>query len=373
MNYQILSNKWRPQKFSEIIGQKYIVIAICNGLKLGRVHHTWLFYGVRGTGKTTIARILAKSLSCKKGITHTPCRICLNCQEIEKGTFIDLFEVDAASRTKVEDMKELLDNIYYLPTKGRFKIYLIDEIHMLSKHSFNSLLKIIEEPPQHVKFILATTNLEKVPKTILSRCLHFQLKSISANEILKRVKYILSQENILFEHEAIKLLSIESEGSLRDALNLTEQAISMGNEKVSTKIVKNMLGKLDNHQIFTIVLALLKKDSKKILLLLEYINKIDVDWEYILIEILKSLYQIAMLKIFPKINNDHFFCNNQEENEKMYQISKIAKYTDIQLYYQTILMGKKELNIAPNHQIGVEMTLLRALNLHTTPIKVNII
>ncbi|XBC37576.1 MAG: DNA polymerase III subunit gamma/tau [Buchnera aphidicola (Meitanaphis microgallis)] len=373
MNYQILANKWRPKEFNNIIGQKYIITAICNGLQLGRIHHTWLFHGTQGTGKTTISRILAKGLSCKKGITHIPCRTCPNCKEIENGKFIDLLEVDAASRTKIEDMKELLSNINYLPVKGRFKIYLIDEIHMLSKHSFNSLLKIIEEPPEHVKFILATTNLDKVPSTILSRCLQFQLKPINTIEIFTQIKHILSKENILFEHEAIKLLSIESNGSLRNALNLTEQAISMGNEQVLTKVVKNMLGRLDSNQILKIILALLKKDQKEMLSLLEYINKVNINWEHILIEILKLLYKIAMFKKFSKIQTSCLFYEDQKENEIIYEISKISKHSDIQLYYKTILIGRKELKVAPNYQIGVEMTLLRALNLNTTPIKINII
>ncbi|QCI23442.1 DNA polymerase III subunit gamma/tau [Buchnera aphidicola] len=372
MNYQILANKWRPKTFSHVIGQKYIITAIRNGLKLGRIHHTWLFHGIQGTGKTTISRLLAKSLNCKIGITHAPCRTCSNCKDIEQGKFIDLFEIDAATRTKVEDMKELLDNINYLPSQGRFKVYIIDEIHMLSKHSFNSLLKIIEEPPKHIKFILATTNIEKVPKTILSRCLHFKLTSIHHNEILIRIKHILSQENIKFENQAIKLLSIESQGSLRDALNLTEQAISMGNEQVSTKIVEKMLRRLNSSQIIKIIVALLQKDHKTILSLLEYINTIDINWEHILIEILKSLYQIAMFKTFPEINKNNLFFENEEENEIMCKISKISKYIDIQSYYKTMLIGRKELNIAPSYQIGVEMTLLRALNLDTTPIKINI-
>ncbi|XBC41169.1 MAG: DNA polymerase III subunit gamma/tau [Buchnera aphidicola (Nurudea yanoniella)] len=372
MNYKILANKWRPQEFNSVIGQKYIISAICNGLKLKRIHHTWLFHGIRGTGKTTIARLLAKSLSCEQKITQNPCRKCSNCKEIEKGKFIDLFEVDAASHTKVEDMKELLENVYYLPIKGRFKIYLIDEVHMLSKNSFNALLKIIEEPPNHIKFILATTNLEKVPKTILSRCLNFQLRPISFTKIIKKIEHILSQEHIFFEYEAIKLLSIESEGSLRDTLNLIEQAISIGNGKILTKIVQNMLGKLDNTTILNIILALLKKDFKKMFLLFQYIQKLDINWENILTEILKLLYQIAMIQTFPTINKDYLFFENQEINKKIYEISKISKFSDIQLYYKTILTGKKELCVAPSFRIGVEMTLLRALNLNIKSITTNI-
>ncbi|AAO27135.1 DNA polymerase III subunit gamma [Buchnera aphidicola str. Bp (Baizongia pistaciae)] len=367
MNYHILAKKWRPQTFNDVIGQQYIVSAISNSLLLGRIHHAWLFFGIRGTGKTTIARILAKSLNCKLGISPNPCRKCSNCVEVEQGNFIDLYEVDAASRTKVEDMKELLDNIRYLPSKGRFKIYLIDEVHMLSRYSFNFLLKNIEEPPQHIKFILATTNLEKIPDTILSRCLQFQLKPINLNEIVACISNILHKENITYEIKALSLISQKSEGSLRDAITLTEQMISMGKGNITEKIVRKTLGMLYEDQILYILTTLLNKDLKNLVLCFKYISDTHINFENILVEILQLLHQISIIKIIPsiKLNDTKYSKNMQHAIQK---IAELSNYNDIYLYYQTALLGKKELHIAPDQKISIEMTLLRMFNLNTKPI-----
>ncbi|QCI24517.1 DNA polymerase III subunit gamma/tau [Buchnera aphidicola (Muscaphis stroyani)] len=359
MNYEILARKWRPQSFQDIIGQKNIVSAVSNGLSLGRVHHAWLFSGARGVGKTTISRLLAKSLNCKEGITAAPCRKCDICQDIEKGLCLDFIEIDAASRTKVEDIKEILDNIYYFPNKGRFKIYLIDEVHMLSRHSFNALLKTLEEPPKHVKFILATTDVDKIPKTIISRCLYFNLQLLSEENIFKHIKKILVKENIDFHENALKTISYYAQGSMRDALNLIEQAIQLGKGYISFNKVTEMLGIPTQKQSFLLTEALLNKNFKKIIFLLNEISHTGISWEKILIEMLHFLHHIAMLQSFPLIWEE-----NQVKNFK-YKINSIAKKTkksDIQLCYKILLNGIKELEFAPSQKIGVEMTLLRAIN-----------
>ncbi|HXK00538.1 MAG TPA: DNA polymerase III subunit gamma/tau, partial [Buchnera sp. (in: enterobacteria)] len=283
MNYQILARKWRPQSFDQVVGQKYILQAISNSLSLGQIHHAWLFSGPRGTGKTTISRLLAKSLNCIDGITSTPCRTCANCQNIEKGIFLDLLEVDAASKTKIEDIRELLDNIQYSPIQGRFIIYLIDEIHMLSKHSFNCLLKILEEPPKHVKFILATTNPEKIPRTIISRCLQFNLKELETTEIFIKLKKILNYEKIIYDIKALKIISRTASGSLRDALNLTEQAISIGKGSISIKNITNMLGTINETQSLTLTIAILQQDANKIISLINTFNIQGIHWEEVLV------------------------------------------------------------------------------------------
>lgn len=362
INYQILARKWRPQLFKNIIGQKYIITALSNSLELGRIHQAWLFSGTRGIGKTTIARILAKGLNCKRGITSNPCRICSNCVEIEQGNFIDLYEVDAASRTKVEEMKELLESIQYLPTKGRFKIYLIDEIHMLSKHSFNSLLKTIEEPPKHIKFILATTNVDKLPDTILSRCLQFRLAILNLNEIVKYLSYILSKEKIPYENSALILIAIESQGSLRDAITLMEQIISLGKETVTVEHTKNILGVLTDDQIVNILITLLNKDIKKMELLLKQFSKPEIYWENILIGLLKLLHQISVLKISPTIWQEDYYYSIYKK--RIYNIAKIMSHNDLYSYYEILLKGKKELEITPNKKMGVEMTLFRLININ---------
>ncbi|QNS01663.1 MAG: DNA polymerase III subunit gamma/tau [Buchnera aphidicola (Pentalonia nigronervosa)] len=358
MNYQILARKWRPQSFKDIIGQKYIITAILNGLLLGKIHHGWLFYGTRGIGKTTIARLIAKSLNCVKGITPYPCGKCIICKEIEQTRCPDVIEIDAASRTKVEDMREILDSIFYSPIKTRFKIYLIDEVHMLSRNSFNSLLKTLEEPPEHVKFILATTDIEKIPKTIISRCLCFNLQTLSEEKIFNFLKKILNIESIKYDDQSLKVISHYAKGSIRDALNLLECAISLGKNRVCIKNVVNMLQIPTEEQAFLLTDALLKKETKQMMRLLYEIVDTGVDWEEILTAMLRILYYISMSKLFP-LKWEQGFINTYKH--KINNLGKLITHQDIQLCYKMLLNGKKELIFAPNNQIGVEMTLIQTI------------
>ncbi|QCI18999.1 DNA polymerase III subunit gamma/tau [Buchnera aphidicola] len=358
MNYQILARRYRPQYFKEIIGQKHIITSICNAISMGRIHHAWLLSGSRGTGKTTLGRLLAKSLSCQKNITLLPCRKCITCKEIEKGSCLDFIEIDAASKTKIEDMREILDNIYYAPIKSRFKIYLIDEVHMLSRHSFNALLKTLEEPPSHIKFILATTDIEKIPKTIISRCLYFKLNILSEENIFNYLKFVLNNENINFDENALKKISTYAKGSMRDALNLAEHAISFSKNKINLKNVNEMLGIPSDKNIYLLTKFLLEKDIKQIMFLLKKMNKINIEWENILIEMLRILHHIAMIKTYPLEWSENIYKNYQ------YDIQKIAdqkNIKDIQICYKILLAGRKELIFTPNHKIGVEMILLLAI------------
>lgn len=359
MNYQILAQKWRPQSFQDIVGQKNIVTAISNGLSLGRIHHAWLFSGTRGVGKTTIARLLAKSLNCQKGITSNPCRQCITCQEIEKGLCLDVIEIDGASRTKVEDMRDILDNISYAPNKNRFKIYLIDEVHMLSRHSFNALLKTLEEPPKHVKFILATTDIERIPKTIISRCLCFQLQIISEEKIFNFLKIILLKESIKTDIYSLKKISYHAKGSIRDALNLLEYAINIGNGHITINTTTEMLGIPLEKYSFLLTRSILKINAKQTIFLLNRMHNIGVEWEEILIEMLRFLHRISITQYFSS--------KYKKSIQDIYQnhiniIANNMTKKNIQLCYQILLNGRKELQFAPSIRIGVEMTLLRAIN-----------
>lgn len=359
MNYKILAQKWRPQSFQDVIGQKYIIKAISNELSLKRIHHSWLLSGIRGTGKTTIARIIAKSLNCANGITSNPCRKCVVCQEIEKGLCLDVLEIDGASRTKVEEMKDMLENIYYAPSKSRFKIYLIDEVHMLSRHSFNALLKTLEEPPKHVKFILATTEIEKIPESIISRCLCFKLKILSEEKIFNLLKKILIKESINFDISALEKISFYAKGSMRDALNLLEHAINLGNGCVNIQNVIEMLGIPSEKYSFLLTKSLLEKNFKKIISYLNNINNLEIEWEEILTEILRILYYISMSQSFSLIWKNEIIKNYQTEIQKL---SKNIDKKTVQLCYQILANGKKELDFSPSPKIGVEMILLRAIN-----------
>ncbi|CAL4324857.1 DNA polymerase III subunit tau, partial [isoform gamma] [Buchnera aphidicola (Eriosoma grossulariae)] len=374
MKYQVLARKWRPQNLDQIAGQKNIIQAIKNSFILNRIHHAWLLYGMRGTGKTSIARILAKILNCKNKNNEIACRICTNCKNIEKGTFLDLIEVDAASRTKVEDMKDLLKNIQYLPIEGQLKIYLIDEVHMLSRHSFNALLNYIEEPPIHVKFILATTNIEKVPKTIISRCLQLNLKPIKELEIIDKIKYILKKEKINFEEHAIKYIARVSEGSLRDALSLTEHAILIGKGMISVQLILVITGSLHDHQSIKIITALLNNHTVSITYIFKKINQLNIEWDQILLNILRILHQIAMIQSFQSTWDNYEF-SKTNHNQLIYLAKSISPLL-IHKSYQELLLGRKELPFAPNSKIGVEMSLLRLINIakkyNKTKIKQNI-
>ena len=356
MSYQVLARKWRPKSFSEVVGQQHVLKILSNALSLGRVHHAYLFSGTRGVGKTSIARLLAKGLNCESGITATPCGVCDNCREIEQGRFVDLLEIDAASRTKVEDTREILDNIQYLPSKGRFKVYLIDEVHMLSRSSFNALLKTLEEPPEHVKFLLATTDPQKLPITILSRCLHLHLNVLDTSLIAEQLKHILQLEQIESEPRAIQLLAKAANGSMRDALSLTDQAIALGNGKIDAASVASMLGTLDKAIPFSLINALYQNDGNTLMQQIEAAALQGADWDNLLAESIALLHQIALLQVVPTALGD--YADNEE------QLRFLAQYmapNDVQLFYQILLMGRKELAFAPDKKMGVEMSFLRAL------------
>ncbi|MGV3985587.1 DNA polymerase III subunit gamma/tau [Citrobacter portucalensis] len=360
MSYQVLARKWRPQTFADVVGQEHVLTALANGLSLGRIHHAYLFSGTRGVGKTSIARLLAKGLNCETGITATPCGVCDNCREIEQGRFVDLIEIDAASRTKVEDTRDLLDNVQYAPARGRFKVYLIDEVHMLSRHSFNALLKTLEEPPAHVKFLLATTDPQKLPVTILSRCLQFHLKALDVEQIRHQLEHILKEEHIAHEPRALQLLARAADGSLRDALSLTDQAIASGDGQVSTEAVSTMLGTLDDDQALSLVEAVVAADGERVMALVNDAAARGIEWEALLVEMSALLHRIAMVQLSPAALGSDMAAVEQ----RMRELARIVPPTDVQLYYQTLLIGRKELPYAPDRRMGVEMTLLRALAFH---------
>lgn len=360
MSYQVLARKWRPQTFADVVGQEHVLTALANGLSLGRIHHAYLFSGTRGVGKTSIARLLAKGLNCETGITATPCGVCDNCREIEQGRFVDLIEIDAASRTKVEDTRDLLDNVQYAPARGRFKVYLIDEVHMLSRHSFNALLKTLEEPPAHVKFLLATTDPQKLPVTILSRCLQFHLKALDVEQIRHQLEHILNAEHIAHEPRALQLLSRAADGSLRDALSLTDQAIASGDGQVSTLAVSAMLGTLDDDQALSLVEAVVAANGERVMSLVNDAAARGIEWEALLVEMLGLLHRIAMVQLSPAALGNDMAAIEQ----RMRELARTVPPADIQLYYQTLLIGRKELPYAPDRRMGVEMTLLRALAFH---------
>lgn len=356
MSYQVLARKWRPKNFSEVVGQSHVLTALENGLKENRLHHAYLFSGTRGVGKTSIARLFAKGLNCVNGITADPCGECENCKAIEAGNFIDLIEIDAASRTKVEDTRELLDNVQYKPVVGRYKVYLIDEVHMLSRHSFNALLKTLEEPPEYVKFLLATTDPQKLPITILSRCMQFHLKALDEAQISAHLNRVLTAENIPFDVPALDKLAKAAQGSIRDSLSLTDQAIAMGNGKVSTDVVNTMLGLLDEDQPIEIIYALHQGNGERLMKTIQTVAEKAGDWDELLAETAEKLHQIALMQLLAK--------NATDENDHLGFLAKHISPEDVQFFYQVIVSGRKELASAPNRRIGAEMTLLRALAFH---------
>ncbi|VYT82929.1 DNA polymerase III subunit gamma/tau [Metakosakonia massiliensis] len=360
MSYQVLARKWRPQTFADVVGQEHVLTALANGLTSGRVHHAYLFSGTRGVGKTSIARLLAKGLNCETGVTATPCGVCDSCREIEQGRFVDLIEIDAASRTKVEDTRDLLDNVQYAPARGRFKVYLIDEVHMLSRHSFNALLKTLEEPPEHVKFLLATTDPQKLPVTILSRCLQFHLKALDVDQIRQQLEHILDAENIPHEPRALQLLARAADGSLRDALSLTDQAIASGDGNLTAPVVSAMLGTLNDDQALALIEAIVAADGERAMALVHDAASRGVEWDALLVEMQTLVHRIAMIQLSPAALGSDMASVEQ----RMRELARVVPPADVQLYYQTLLVGRKELPYAPDRRMGMEMTLLRALAFH---------
>ncbi len=356
MSYQVLARKWRPRSFREMVGQAHVLKALINALDNQRLHHAYLFTGTRGVGKTTIARIIAKCLNCETGITSTPCGSCSVCREIDEGRFVDLIEIDAASRTKVEDTRELLDNVQYAPSRGRFKVYLIDEVHMLSSHSFNALLKTLEEPPPYVKFILATTDPQKLPATILSRCLQFSLKNMTPERVVEHLSHVLGAENVPFEDDALWLLGRAADGSMRDAMSLTDQAIAFGEGKVLAADVRAMLGTLDHGQVFGVLQALLDGDAKGLLEAVRHLAEQGPDWGGVLAEMLNVLHRVAVAQALPDAVD-----NGQGDRDRVLALAQALPAEDVQFYYQMGLIGRRDLPLAPEPRGGFEMVLLRML------------
>ncbi len=356
MSYQVLARKWRPRSFREMVGQTHVLKALINALDNQRLHHAYLFTGTRGVGKTTIARIIAKCLNCETGVSSTPCGECSVCREIDEGRFVDLIEVDAASRTKVEDTRELLDNVQYAPSRGRYKVYLIDEVHMLSSHSFNALLKTLEEPPPHVKFLLATTDPQKLPVTILSRCLQFSLKNMPPERVVEHLTHVLGVENVPFEDDALWLLGRAADGSMRDAMSLTDQAIAFGEGKVLAADVRAMLGTLDHGQVYGVLQALLEGDARALLEAVRHLAEQGPDWAGVLAEILNVLHRVAIAQALPEAVD-----NGQGDRDRVLALAQALPAEDVQFYYQMGLIGRRDLPLAPDPRSGFEMVLLRML------------
>mgnify|MGYP003633228943 FL=1 len=356
MSYQVLARKWRPRSFKEMAGQGHVLKTLINALDNERLHHAYLFTGTRGVGKTTIARILARCLNCEEGVSSEPCGKCSSCVEIEEGRFIDLIEVDAASRTKVEDTRELLDNVQYAPTRGRFKVYLIDEVHMLSGHSFNALLKTLEEPPPHVKFLLATTDPQKLPVTVLSRCLQFSLKNLSPEMIMNHLKFILEQEKIEFEEEALWQIGRAARGSVRDALTLLDQAISFCNGKISDAEISSFLGTIDQNVLYQLIDALINEDAQALLETIQKASELAPDFASVLEALLSYLHRIAVAQVVPEGLD-----NSQGDKKQVLAHAAALPAENVQLYYQMALKGREELPLAIDDRSGIEMTLLRML------------
>jgi DNA polymerase-3 subunit gamma/tau len=356
MSYQVLARKWRPKIFREMVGQEHVLRALINALDHNRLHHAYLFTGTRGVGKTTIARILAKCLNCEAGVSSVPCGVCSACTEIAEGRFIDLIEVDAASRTKVEDTREILENVQYAPTRGRYKVYLIDEVHMLSTHSFNALLKTLEEPPPHVKFLLATTDPQKLPATILSRCLQFNLKNMTPERIVQHLAFVLGQEMVSFEEPALWLLGRAADGSMRDALSLTDQAIAFGSGKISEADARAMLGTIEHGVVFELLEALAALDGAALLAAVARIAEQATDFGGVLEELLVVLHRIAIAQAVPDAID-----NSRGDRERIVAFATQFAGEDVQLFYQIGLHGRRDLALAPDPRGGLEMVLLRML------------
>jgi len=356
MSYQVLARKWRPANFKQMVGQEHVLQALVNALDSNRLHHAYLFTGTRGVGKTTIARIFAKSLNCEQGISSEPCGSCSSCIEIDEGRSVDLIEIDAASRTGVEDMRELLDNVQYAPTRGRFKIYLIDEVHMLSKHSFNALLKTLEEPPPHIKFLLATTDPQKVPVTVLSRCLQFNLKRMSKSQILSQLQFLTEQEKVESDATALTQLASAADGSMRDALSLLDQAIGYGGGAVRQEAVESMLGSISRDYLVRLFGALYDRQPAGLLNESRAVIEHNPDYQRVCAEMITLLQQIALYQSDPKLVDEDEF-----DEALLQKFSAHWSPEEVQLYYQILLQGRQDLLICPDEASGFEMLMLRLL------------
>ena len=356
MSYQVLARKWRPNTFSEMVGQEHVLQALINALDNDRLHHAYLFTGTRGVGKTTIARILAKCLNCEVGVSSKPCGTCSSCEEIASGRFIDLMEIDAASRTGVDDMRDLLDNVQYAPARGRYKVYLIDEVHMLSKQSFAALLKTLEEPPEHVKFLFATTDPKKLPITVLSRCLQFNLKNLSTEKIAHHLNFVLNEEKLPCEELGTLALARAADGSMRDALSLTDQAIGHGGGKITESDVNAMLGTIDRSFAIGICNALIAGDGTQLLAEVSKMAELSPDYIMVLADLLSIWHQVAIMQTVPEAID-----KTLSHYAEICEIANSVSREDIQLYYQICLLGRKDLDLAPDLKSGFEMVLLRTL------------
>jgi DNA polymerase-3 subunit gamma/tau len=356
MSYLALARKWRPRSFAELVGQEHVRVALGNALTQNRVHHAFLFTGTRGVGKTTIARILAKCLNCETGVTATPCGTCATCREIDEGRFVDLIEVDAASRTKVDDTRELLENVQYSPTRGRYKVYLVDEVHMLSTHSFNALLKTLEEPPPHVKFLLATTDPQKLPVTVLSRCLQFNLKRLPIALIGEHLAKVLEAEKIAAEPAALRLVAQAADGSMRDALSLLDQLIAFGGGKVDESSARAMLGTIDRDHVVKIARALASGDAQKLLDTARTLEEFSPDYGQVLDDFASLLTRVALRQLVEGYEGDELF-----DPGLISELAGAIGAEDVQLYYQTAILGRRDLEYAPDPRTGFQMTLVRML------------
>ena len=356
MSYTALARKWRPKKFSELTGQEHVRRALVNALESGRVHHAFLFTGTRGVGKTTIARILAKCLNCEAGVRAEPCGVCASCLEIDAGRFPDLIEVDAASRTKVDDTRELLDNVQYAPTRGRYKVYLVDEVHMLSAHSFNALLKTLEEPPPHVKFLLATTDPQKLPATVLSRCLQFNLKRLPAADIAARLKRILEEEGVAFDAAGLKLVAQAADGSMRDALSLLDQLIAFGGGRAGEAEARAMLGTISRDHVLRIAQLLAEADGAALVACARSLEEFAPDYAQVLDELAALLVRVGLRQAVSDYEGDELYAP-----ELLERLARALSPEDVQLFYQTAIIGRRDLPLAPDPRTGFEMTLLRMI------------
>ncbi|MBE9560227.1 MAG: DNA polymerase III subunit gamma/tau [Proteobacteria bacterium] len=356
MSYQVLARKWRPQNFQELVGQEHVQRALVNALNDDRLHHAYLFTGTRGVGKTTIARIFSKSLNCETGITSTPCGKCSTCVEIAEGRYVDLIEVDAASRTGVDDTRDLLENVQYAPTRGRYKVYLIDEVHMFSKSSFNALLKTLEEPPPHVKFLLATTDPQKLPVTILSRCLQFNLKRLPVSLIISHLQHILTEEKVEHNVTALQLIAEAADGSMRDALSLLDQALAFGGGSIQEQEVRDMLGSVSRDKVIRLLKAVLQRDAAQAMAVVAELAELSPDFENALAEFLSLLHHMSLAKTLPEALDE--FVSARED---LLKLCEQVSAEDLHLFYQIALIGRRDLPLSPDARNGFEMIVLRML------------